>query len=89
MQPDNNSHAICSEAGAPVVAPPPGTVVSLAENIKISPYVERLARLFDLPVNNHYIITMWHPTTQSDEYVLVSSETDDTGMCPDLLDKGV
>ena len=89
MQPDSSSHKICSEAGSPVVTPPPGTLTSLNEKTKISPYLDRLAQLFDLPINNQYIITMWHPNTQSDEYVLVSGEANDTGMCPNLLDKDV
>ena len=90
MQPDNNNHAICSEVGTSVVAPPPGTMTSLDQNANMSPYLDRIIRFFDLPASNQYIITMWHPTTQSNDYTLVSAKAaGDTGVCPYLLDEDV
>ncbi len=89
LQPENSNLAMCSENGSVVVSPPPGTMAGLDKTSKHSPYLERLARLFDLPLSTQYIITMWHPTTQSDDYILVSADGLNDDICPYLLDEGV
>ena len=90
MQPENNVQVLCSESGAVVVAPPPGTMAGLNNGRTNNPYMERLAGFFDLPLSNQYMITMWHPTTQTDDYTLVSAQAaGDSGDCPYLLDEDV
>ena len=90
IQPENNIQALCSESGVIVVAPPPGTMTTFDNGRTGSIYLERLADLFDLPLSNQYIITMWYPTTQTNDYTLVSAQAaGDTGECPYLLDEDV
>lgn len=90
MYPENNIQAMCSESDAVVVAPPPGTMTGLENGRNYSPYMERIADFLDLPLSNQYAITMWHPTTQTDDYTLVSAQAaSDTGVCPYLLDEDV
>jgi len=80
---------LCTHTGQSVAAPP-SKITALQAEPTAPTLPERVSAWLTSTVSDSYMITLWSPTGQADEYVLVSGDGPGAPVvCPSLLDEDV
>lgn len=72
-----------------LVSPPPNVEMSVSSAVQSTSTLENLKNWLMATVDKQYAITMWSPSSQVNEYHLVSANDSHVGSCAQFLDEDV